>query len=224
MTNNKIQTPYPSPRVAREHEKEEKKIPLRANVEKLAYLESIKFKSTDMKQNFGCIIVNKRKIVSKGTNFHSFGKTQTCSCHAEMNAIYKHLKQLGVWKNFQKLLDLSYKTIPIFHRMKGHDVMSELDDKMNKSPKKLKDVMRSKINLNNRYKIYVYRFTSEGKLCNARPCAECTRWVYVSEMLGIYYDIYYTDDDENLKIYDFHSTQYVPKDTYFSKNTYRHYN
>lgn len=223
--NPNMYTPYPSPRVAREQEeKKEKKVPLRANVEKLAYLESIKFKSTDMKQSFGCIIVNKKKIVSKGTNFHSFGKTQTCSCHAEMNAIYRHLKLLGIWKNFQKMLDLSYKTIPIFHKMKGGSVISTLDEKMKGSPKKLKNVICSKMNMNNRYKIYVYRFTAAGKICNARPCAECTRWVYVAEMLGIYYDIYYTDDDEKLKTFDYFSTQYVPKDTYFSKNTYHHYN
>lgn len=184
-------------------------------IERYAYKES--FSQGDMKQQIACIIFNKKKIVSRGYNFHSFGKTQTCSCHAEMNAIYKHLKSLGLWKNFQLILDLSYKTIPVFHRMKGQEVVkNKLDEMYNKSPKKLKE-MKEKTQ---KYKMYIYRFLSDGEISNAKPCAECSRWIYIASMIGIKYDINYTDNDGNLKSFDYDCTHYVPKHTYFSNNVY----
>lgn len=87
-------------------------------VGKMAYNESA---NCIEKQQLGCVILNKNKIVSKGYNFHSFGKTDTCSCHAEMSAIHKHLKMMGtsVWKNFQTMLEFSYRNVPVFHRLKG---------------------------------------------------------------------------------------------------------
>ncbi len=88
-------------------------------IEKLAYEESLSEKALHTKQHFGCVILDKKKVVSRGHNFRSFGATQTCCCHAEMNAIYRHLKQLGIWKNFQTLLSLTYKSVPVFHRSKG---------------------------------------------------------------------------------------------------------
>lgn len=96
-----------------------RELPNNPKIEMYAYKESMNKNHIDMKQHLGCVIFNKNKIESKGYNFHSFGKTQTCSCHAEMNAIYKHLKKLELWKNFQFLLDISYKGTPVFHRMKG---------------------------------------------------------------------------------------------------------
>ena len=185
-------------------------------IERYAYNES--FKQGDMKQQIGCIIFNKKKIVSRGFNFHSFGKTQTCSCHAEMNAIYKHLKTLGLWKNFQFILDLSYKTTPVFHRMKGHDVVKiKLDDMYSRSPTKLKEKMKEK---NQKYKMYIYRFLSGGEISNAKPCAECSRWIYIASMIGIKYEIYYTNDQGELEEFDYDCTHYVPKHTYFSNNVY----
>ena len=88
-------------------------------IEKIAYIESLSEKALSTKQHFGCVILDKKKIVLKGHNFRSFGSTQTCCCHAEMNAIYRHMKQLGLWKNFQTVLNLLYKSIPVFHRSKG---------------------------------------------------------------------------------------------------------
>ena len=88
-------------------------------IEKLAYIESLAEKSELTKQHFGCIILDKKKVVARGHNFHSFGVTQTCCCHAEMNAIYRHLIQMGLWKNFQTILNLFYKSVPVFHRAQG---------------------------------------------------------------------------------------------------------
>lgn len=90
-----------------------------SQVKKLARLESIK--SFNMPHNFGCIIMKQKKVVSKGHNFYSFDKTPSCSCHAEMDAISKHMKQLNLWKNFQKLLKFAYKDTGVFHRMEGKD-------------------------------------------------------------------------------------------------------
>jgi deoxycytidylate deaminase len=94
-------------------------LPNNPKIEMYAYKESLNKNHVDMKQHLGCVIFNKNKIVSKGYNFHSFGKTQTCSCHAEMNAMYKHLKQLDLWKDFKFFLEKTYRGIPVFHRMKG---------------------------------------------------------------------------------------------------------
>jgi hypothetical protein len=185
-------------------------------IERYAYNES--FRQGDMKQQIGCIVFSKKKIVSRGYNFHSFGKTQTCSCHAEMNAIYKHMKTLNLWRNFQFILDLSYKTTPVFHRMKGHDVVKiKLDDMCNRSPTKLKEKIKEK---NQKYKMYIYRFLSDGEISNAKPCAECSRWIYIASMIGIKYDIYYTNDSGELEEFDYDCTHYVPKHTYFSNNVY----
>lgn len=88
-------------------------------VQKLAYEESKK--TVDTKQHFGCIIMNKKKLVTRGHNFYCSGKTQTCCCHAEMDAISKHIKQLGLWKKFQTLLKFSYKNQRVLYRMEGKD-------------------------------------------------------------------------------------------------------
>lgn len=169
-----------------------------------------------MKQQLECIIFSKKKIVSKGYNFHSFGKTHTCSCHAEMNAIYKHMKTLGLWKSFQYMLYNSYKITPVFHRLKGETIKIQLEEFSKKSPTKLKQKLKEKTQ---KYKMYIYRFLSDGEMSTAKPCAECSRWVYIASMIGINYDIYYTDDSGKLKEFDYgcyDCTHYVPKHTYFS--------
>lgn len=180
-------------------------------IERYAYSNCVK--QGDMKQQLGCIIFNKHKIVSKGYNFHSFGKTHTCSCHAEMSAIYKHMKAMNIWKKFQYLLYNSYKITPVFHRLKGDEIKGKLEDLSNRSPTKLKKKIKEK---KKKYKMYIYRFLSDGELSNAKPCSECSRWIYIASMIGINYDIHYTDDDGNLKIFDYDCTHYVPKHTYFS--------
>jgi hypothetical protein len=169
-----------------------------------------------MKQRLECIIFNKKKIVSKGYNFHSFGKTHTCSCHAEMNAIYRHLKILDLWKNFQYLLYNSYKTTPVFHRLKGELIKVKLEEFSKRSPTKLKNKIKEKPQ---KYKMYIYRFLSDGELATAKPCSECSRWIYIASMMGIHYDIYYTDENGKMREFDSFSydcTHYVPKHTYFS--------
>lgn len=67
-----------------------------------------------------------------------------------------------------------------------------------------------------KFKMYVYRFSSDGEKVNSKPCAECTRWMICSELLGITYDIYYVDDQEKVQRYDKqNSGVYHPVRTYF---------
>jgi hypothetical protein len=67
-----------------------------------------------------------------------------------------------------------------------------------------------------KYKIYVYRFFADGTLSNAKPCAECTRWMQMAACVGIKYDIYYTDENSTLSKYcKRNPTRYQPYVTYF---------
>jgi len=67
-----------------------------------------------------------------------------------------------------------------------------------------------------KFKLYVYRFLSSGDLANAKPCAECTRWIYTASLFGISYKVYYTNDEGGLNIFDGNCTHYIPKHTYFN--------
>ncbi len=90
---------------------------------------------------------------------------------------------------------------------------------LHRTPKKLYDklIEQTKKKVKTKFKFYVYRFLSTGELANAKPCAECTRWMSVAHSIGIIYDVYYTDDDQQLKYYDGEdSTHYIPKHTYFN--------
>ena len=95
---------------------------------------------------------------------------------------------------------------------KGELVKQKLQEIGKNSPKKLKNSVQEK---KKKYKLYVYRFLSDGSVCNAKPCAECSRWMYVASMMGIHYEIYHTDDDKTLKLFDYNCTHYIPKTTYF---------
>ncbi len=96
---------------------------------------------------------------------------------------------------------------------KGKEVKEKLDNMINTSPSKLRDRMKIKTQ---KYKLYVYRFLSSGTLSNAKPCAECTRWICTANYLGIQYKVFYTDDDEKVKPFDSRdSSNYIPKHTYF---------
>lgn len=77
---------------------------------------------------------------------------------------------------------------------------------MPRSPKRVK---REKC------KLYVYRFISGGKLANAKPCAECSRWIQLAACVGIDYKTYYTDDDQSIQDYKYDCNQYLPSNTYF---------
>jgi|UniRef100_A0A6C0KGF3 deoxycytidylate deaminase len=65
--------------------------------------------SGDTKQNLACTIVKNGQIVVTGRNFRSFGTTQTCCCHAEMDAIYQHLKISRKWEMFHFILKNAYR-------------------------------------------------------------------------------------------------------------------
>jgi deoxycytidylate deaminase len=82
-----------------------------------AFAESLK--TTTTKQHFGCLIMKNHRVVSRGHNFRSFGATQTCCCHAEMDAIYHHMKILGMWKTFKEMLKGSYRHVGILTRIEG---------------------------------------------------------------------------------------------------------
>lgn len=88
-------------------------------IEKIAFNESLKT-TEDAKQHFGCVILkNNNKVVSRGHNFRSFGITEMCYCHAEMDAIYHHLQRIGLWKDFQAILKYGYAMTGILTRLEG---------------------------------------------------------------------------------------------------------
>lgn len=66
-----------------------------------------------------------------------------------------------------------------------------------------------------KYKIYIYRFFADGTLSNAKPCAECSRWMNMATCVGIKYDIYYTNEHSNLSRSPSSPTRYQPYVTYF---------
>jgi deoxycytidylate deaminase len=84
-------------------------------IQTMAFKESLK--TTDTKQHFGCLIVKNGRVISRGHNFRSFGTSHTCCCHAEMDAIYRHLKVLGVWETFKTMLRLSYQQVGVLTRI-----------------------------------------------------------------------------------------------------------
>ena len=85
-------------------------------IENIAYRESLK--TTDTKQHFGCVITKNRRILSRGHNFHAFGE-KSCCCHAEMDAIYRHLKMVDRWDDFKTALRSSYRMTGILSRLEG---------------------------------------------------------------------------------------------------------
>jgi len=87
-------------------------------IESAAFRESLK--AEDTKQFFGCIITQgRRKIVAAGHNFRSFDNNQSCCCHAEMDAIYHHMKSLKRWRAFRSLLDVGRKMTGTLSRIPG---------------------------------------------------------------------------------------------------------
>ncbi len=90
-----------------------------SQIRKLAFAESQK--SMNMSHRLGCIIMKQKKVISKGHNFYAFDTVPSCSCHAEMDAIAKHMKQIGLWKKFKRLLHFTYKDTGIFRRVEGKD-------------------------------------------------------------------------------------------------------
>ncbi len=174
-----------------------------SRLERIAYEESLK--TGDTKQFFGCLILRHKRILSKGHNFraHSY-KTYdllSCCCHAEMDAIYRHLCLIGRWRDFYRVLKLSY-------RYTG--VMNEMSPSLFPFLQKLPRPKRRE-----KFKMYVFRFYASGGLANSKPCAECTRWVYLAATVGVEYDIYYTTDEETLSKFTGDSNTYSPISTYF---------
>ena len=66
-------------------------------------------KISDTKHSMACTIVKNGRIITTGRNFRSFGTTQTCCCHAEMDAIYRHLKISRKWETFHEILKRTYR-------------------------------------------------------------------------------------------------------------------
>jgi Cytosine/adenosine deaminases len=81
----------------------------------VAFKESLK--TNDTKQHFGCLVVKNNRIISRGHNFRSFGTSHTCCCHAEMDAIYRHMKVLGRWESFKSILKSSYYQVGTLTRI-----------------------------------------------------------------------------------------------------------
>jgi tRNA(Arg) A34 adenosine deaminase TadA len=171
------------------------------NLERIAYQESLK--TGDTKQFFGCLILRQKRVISKGHNFRAFDK-ESCCCHAEMDAIYRHLSQLNLWKVFYRVLKHSYRYTGV---MRGvAEVYSLLGSCLQKVPR---------IGKKRKYKMYVYRFYSSGECSNAKPCAECTRWISIASHLGVEYDIYYTSSESTLLRFMGDCNHYSPLTTYF---------
>jgi hypothetical protein len=118
-----------------------------------------------------------------------------------MDAMYHHLSRIGIWRDFYRILKSSYRYTGIIR----HDALS-VTRCLNKIPKVRKNI---------KFQMYVFRFFAAGECSNAKPCAECTRWVYIAKHLGVYYDIYYTNDDERLSRFSGDCNTYCPQTTYF---------
>lgn len=86
-------------------------------LEPIAFKESLK--AVDTKQHFGCLITKNNRVVSKGHNFRAFDKVTSCCCHAEMNAIYQHMKSLGKWKDLYQLIKVGYRFTGVLSRCPG---------------------------------------------------------------------------------------------------------
>lgn len=87
--------------------------------ERQAYQTSSTKKNIRTKQHFGCLIIKNKRILSRSSNHLTAEFIPSCSMHAEMGAIYHHLKQIGRWKEFYNLLKYSHEITGIFSRMEG---------------------------------------------------------------------------------------------------------
>lgn len=173
----------------------------------IRYAQQESWKQWDIHQTFpvkhqvGCVIVRHRKVVSKGFNFHSFGKTETCMCHAEMLAIYRHMKQRNQWPTFRWLLRQSYQLLPL---VRGQSVSPSVFHGSRQPRRRQK------------FDLIVIRVMANETLSSAKPCAECSRWIRVAYGMGVDYTVYYTDSDGTLHRFDNQtSSKYIPQSTYF---------
>jgi hypothetical protein len=165
-------------------------------IESLAYEESLKTKDT--KQFFGCLIMKHKRIQSRGHNFRAFDH-DSCCCHAEMDAMYHHLHHLGLWKSFYRLLKISYWHTGILRKCSKVNLPS------------IGKVLYKRT----KYKMFIFRFHATGERSNARPCAECSRWIAIAHQIGVEYDIYYTDENQKISLYRGDCNNYSPLSTYF---------
>ena len=99
---------------------------------------------------------------------------------------------------------------------KGKEVKQKIDETLNNlSSKKIFSKLKNQKKL--KFRLYVYRFLSSGELANAKPCAECTRWIYTASTIGLHYEVFYTNDEGKLETFDGDNcTHYIPKHTYFN--------
>jgi len=174
---------------------------MNSRLERIAYEESLK--ARDTKQFFGCLILQRKRVQSRGHNFRSFDYV-SCCCHAEMDAMYRHLSMLGRWREFYRVLKLSYRYTGVLR-----EISNETREILRGFLSKIKSGKREK------FKMFVFRFYSSGECSNAKPCAECSRWIWIARHLGIEYDIYYTSDRESLVRFRGDGNTYSPTRTYF---------
>ena len=87
--------------------------------------------------------------------------------------------------------------------------------KKSKKSKKSKNKSKESRKKAEKYKLYIYRFYSDGTVSNSKPCAECSRWLLLAEYVGVIYEIYYTDEHSNIQPYQYDCIQYLPYNTYF---------
>ena len=52
-------------------------------------------------------------------------------------------------------------------------------------------------------------------MANAKPCAECSRWLRLATHVGVDYQIFYTNDDQQIQNYQYDCKTYLPSNTYF---------
>lgn len=183
-------------------------------IEDSAFKESLK--TTNTKQHFGCIITKNNKIVSRGHNFRSFGTSHTCCCHAEMDAVYRHLRSLDLWRDFKNILQIAYHTTGVLSRVASGDLTNHKLNKMMSTLSRICSIRNlAKTHRRQKFKLYIYRFYVDGTVSNAKPCAECSRWLKLVSCLGIHYEVFYSDGN-SMKKYQYECDHlYLPSNTYF---------
>lgn len=170
---------------------------------------SFRKKVIPTKQNFSCFLLTKRgHLLHTAVNRLPNDFRPSCSQHAEMALIEKHLKSQGLWKPFRQLLKTSYFYTNGLKKFVNFDRF-EIDYR--------KKIRQQHIE-NKRFSMYIFRFLDNGNHGLAKPCVECTRWIRCAALLGIHYVVWYTDGNGNLQTFDKNDEpkRYMPKEVYIS--------
>ena len=139
----------------------------------------------------GCVITQKGpkgRIVSCSSNFPM--GTVNCAigcvlatCHAEMGALEKLLRDLHLLEQARCLLTERVRDIPKPHKKGGKHKRKQ--SKATRSAQQ-----RSPMH----YDMYVVHTIKDGRnLGCAKPCSECTRWLQICTKLGVHIRVWYSD-------------------------------